>query len=226
MASQVLASHALVSLDEACAQIGIAVGDDDDAVIRTINRASARVAAFLGRAIHYDAAIVESVAGFGTTDLVLSRFPIVAVASIAFDGVAQAIDFDLNSKSAGVLYRRTGWTWTTIRNPGVAQDPLPDAEEKLFSVAYSAGWWTSAQGPASALPAGATLLPDDIEQAALELVSSMYSRRGSGTDVASESLLGYSVTYRPGVAADGSWTAGLPPDVAAMLMPHKGLVQA
>lgn len=228
MTPAILADYALTTLDEACGQIGINVGDDDDAVIRCVNRASKRIASFCGRDLHYSSGIVEYVAGYATTDLMVSRLPIASVASIAFDGAnIDANDYDLRDGASGVIYRRTGWIWTATLNPGVTQYPAPGTEEKLYAVTYAGGFWTPAQGPTSALPTGATLLPDDIEQAALELAAQTYRRRnGSGADVASESLMGYSVTYRDGVAADGAWTGGMPAEIAAMLAPYRSLLQS
>lgn len=223
----VLADHALVTLDDACDQIGIDVGVADAVVIKTINRASERIASFLGRTLHYSSGIVEKLPGLGGTDLVVSRAPIAAVASITLDGVDIGTDFDATTyAAAGVIFRRGGWAWTARRNPGVSQQGAPGTEEPLYVVTYAGGWWTPAQGPLSAKPATATALPGDVEQAALELVASMYARRGGpGADVASESLMSYSVTYKNNVAADGSWTGGLPADIAAMLAPHRFLVQ-
>jgi hypothetical protein len=54
-----------------------------------------------------------------------------------------------------------------------------------------------------------------------------YQRRGgAGADVASESLMNYSVTYRDGVGGDGAWTGGMPPEIAAMLAPYRVLTQS
>lgn len=228
MTSAILADHALTTLDEACGQIGINVGDDDDAVIRAVNRASRRIASFCGRELHYSSGIVENVGGYGTTDLVVSRFPIASVASVAFDGATIAAnDYDILDGLSGVIYRRAGWLWTTTREYGVAQPFRPGAEEKLYAVTYAGGYWTPAQGPLSAKPAAATALPDDIEQAAIELAAITYQRRGgAGADVASESLMNYSVTYRDGVGGDGAWTGGMPPEIAAMLAPYRVLTQS
>lgn len=223
-----LAEYALTTLDEACSQLGIAVGDDDDAVIKTVNRASKRIASFCGRELHYASGVVEDVGGYGTNELIVSRIPIASVTSVAFDGaIIDSTDYDIADGASGIIYRRAGWLWTAVRFRSVAQAQMPGTEERLYAVTYSGGYWTPAQGPLSVKPALATALPDDIEQAALELTAMMYQRRGgSGADVASESLMNYSVTYRDGNAPDGSWTGGMPAQIAAMLAPYRVLAQS
>lgn len=224
-----LAAHALTTLDEACDAIGIDVGDDDDAVIKTINRASKRIASFLrgaGGALHYEAGIVEDVAGFGTVDLMLSRTPIWSVASITVDGAPIAAgDYSIGDKDAGALFAPCGWDWTTRRGAGVSRAPIVGAEEKLFQVTYTAGWWTKAQGPEGDAPAGVELLPDDIEDALLDFITTLYARRGSGADAKSESLMSYSVTYRDDDSGDAD-NQGLPGRVAAALAGYKFLQQS
>lgn len=179
---------------------------------RIINSASGAIERFCSRSFGYSATITEKLVPPPGQRLVLPRAPIVAIASVTLYGTALTADTDsgylIESASAGILFRRYGWSpWDIIRE-GVADQPVPGtARPDALVVVYGGGWVLPSQQ-------GTRTLPYDVEEACLVTAVSLYRKRGRDRDVASEALGGWSATYR-GTAA------GLPDDAAAILEPYR-----
>lgn len=164
---------------------------------RLIAMASAVIASHLGRRCHYGATITEKVKGYGRPRLLLDVTPIVSVASVTLDDGTVVTDFTRENDAAGFLYRRGCWPSTGLTRGGLppGNDPAPGTEESSITVVYAGGWVTPAQAAALVSPPTRTL-PYDIEEACIQTVIDRYRGNGRESDLASESLGDYSVSFR------------------------------
>ncbi len=118
--------------------------------------------------------ITETVKGYGTTQLLLTRSPIISVTSVLHD-VTPVLDYVIEDEDSSILYRRAGWSWTVVSGigfGGIGFNPVPNSEESLFSVTYEAGYilpdWT--------IPPVRDL-PEDIEDLALDYMHFLHINR-------------------------------------------------
>lgn len=207
-----LTSDALTLLATVKIELGIAADTYDDALKRMINAVSRRIRSYCDRIFYYEADIEESVPGYGDTLLRMSRFPILSIDSIAYDGTA--IDSDTYSSAdknaaAGLIYSEYGWVWTAKSLNSVMGDWVPGTEEDLYTVTYTAGFVTPAQETGELV----RTLPWDLEDACIQAVASRWAGMGRDLSIESEKSLNYSVKY---------WsTAGdLSQSVKSMLAPY------
>jgi hypothetical protein len=170
---------------------------------RVVMVASARVAAYLGRPVHYGAAVVETLPATGGDVLFLSRAPVVSVTSVTLstDGGATSETIDASDYTLelgadandvlGVLrHLGGGWGFSGSRF-GAAGDPLPGTERQVYTVTYAGGWVTPGQATAE-LP---RTLPYDVEGAVLDLAVDAWRDRGRDKSIVKRTLLSGSVTY-------------------------------
>jgi hypothetical protein len=131
-------------------------------------------------------------------ELLLSEYPVAEIASIEENGVPLADDaFKVNADTGAVIRRRNGdiaW-W-------------PDASTII--VTYTAG-----HGEGTGLPS----LPPSIERAAILLSCMAYRSRRRDPAIRTATHTDTSVTFGPGPFANGE--GGLPPEIVALLKPHK-----
>lgn len=116
--------------------------------------------------------VIETVKGYGTTNLVLSRSPIITINSILLDQTP-VLDFTIEDSDSSILYRRAGWNWTVVGGfMGIGFNPRPNSEESLFRVDYEAGYvlpnWTLSDDRD---------LPEDIEDLVLDYIHFLYANR-------------------------------------------------
>lgn len=182
-----------------------------------ITSASRMVERFCGRSFSHNAAQVDRVHGFGTTELIVHRPPVLSITSIAFDGeTIPAADYSCVGDDAegGVIVNEQGWINTTMmRAPGAARPDLPDHEQRLYVVTYKGGY----EGPNQSATT-AQALPADVQEAVYKAASYLYQQMASDPTVRGESLMEYSVQY--GNVGDSVGTSGLPLVVEHMLRAH------
>ena len=116
--------------------------------------------------------VSETVKGYGTTQLMLTRSPIISVTSVLYD-VTPVIDYVIEDVEESILYRRAGWAWTAVSGfMGIGFNPIPNSEESLFTVVYEAGYvlpnWTTPPNRD---------LPEDIEDLVLDYIHFLYTNR-------------------------------------------------
>jgi hypothetical protein len=207
-------------------ELGVSAGTETARLERYIHAATAAILQYLNRpAIHYATGIVDSLPGFGTQRLLLSRYPVTSLTSVVIDGTTLASDdYEIDDAAAGIVYRRYGFASTGMYCPGIVQeDILPGTEQRLITVTYTAGYVT----PQQVVLNGALTrsLPYDIELACLQTVAVLRGGRGRDWSVASESLGAASVSYGGMNTAIGRGMAGIIPDTAAALLsPYRRLV--
>lgn len=209
-----LTVHALTTVSTIEGELGLGAGSATALLERLINGASEAIERFCGRHFEYEANISEKVAGYGGVRLVVSRTPVVSIASIAYNGsTISSSEYSIEDADAGLIYRSTGWKWTAIRRPDITQDRLPGTEQKLFTVTYTGGYVTPQQ--AADNPALTRSLPYDLEQACIDAVVTWYRDRGENRNITSEKVMSASLSYN---------RHALPEPVQEMLAPYRRIV--
>lgn len=152
-------------------ELGLADEGDDALIDALIAQASSAIEAACRRVLAREG-VVETVIGRGRSLLMLTRTPIVAIASVRSGGIEVPPDlWGVLSEDAGLLHRRGGW------------DEVP------FEIAYAGGF---------ALPGTPDrTLPGALERACLETVKLWLAARDRDPSLNSENAGGYSASYAP-----------------------------
>lgn len=180
----------------AAADLGASAGDA--ALQRAITAASRVVSNYLGAPLHRRTVAAESVASSGGRYLFLPAVNLVSISSVALGGTALAATEYAIDSAKFARVRRVGalWPFTGIQSGGVVSEPVRSQDTGDVVVGYVAGWITPGQFSINPVSPGAVDLPEDIQQAALEVVTAIWRRRGFDQGVASRSLGGGSVSFR------------------------------
>ncbi len=201
---------------------------------RIVSAVSSQIATYCKR-VFGEERVTMTLPGFGYTNLVLDRFPIVEVLSVAFDG-EPVTDYTTVDAAAGMLYRRAGWAWTVGAFGGQftggaprVDHPMPNSEEAIFAVDSWVGYILPSF-PTSYTPnAGSVNLPAEIEEAALIAIKDRWAARAGGTrgtrgEVTSVKTTGVSVSYAArnasAIATQARLSTGLPTEAVGLLEPY------
>ncbi len=207
------------------------------AQLRTLERKITSVSSQIRNYCHRpfgEERVTMNIKSYGSTQLMLERFPIVEIHSVAFDG-EPVTDFSIDDRGAGFLYRRNGWVWTTGEfaggfpggAPRVAH-PHPGSEEALYTVDVTAGYVLSSFPSGFTPNANSVDLPAEIEEAALITVKDAYANRGgpggARGEVSSVKTTGVAISYAVRTASAMSSqvraATALPVGAVALLTPH------
>jgi hypothetical protein len=133
------------------------------------------------------------------------------------DGVALG-DIVVDDPDAGVLYLAGGWGGASyeLAYPGsVSGHPIPGSARRVLAVTYTAGF-VLPKDESAGPPAVVRTLPQDIEQACIDTVASLFRRRGIDQAAAA---------FDTGNELIGRGVGGvLPGPVRAMLAPFRSRV--
>lgn len=193
-----LPGSALATLDDVKSELGLSDSSADTLLERYILAATGAITAYCNRTFHCESGIAESVAGYGEPFLALSRRPIVALSSIAYDGTAiDSNNYSLHDASAGLVHSDSGWAWTASEVAGLSYQKVAGTEERKYSVTYTGGYVTAQQAQLGEF--ATRTLPYDLEEACIEMACERYHAKGKDNRVVQESMLSYSVQYAQGV---------------------------
>jgi hypothetical protein len=227
-------SEALASVTEIRSALGLTPDSTEDGWIETaILRASAAAETFLGQPVRLQV-YSETVAGYGTGRLMVSRTPIQSVLRL-FNSTSTetAISYAssevrVDDAEAGLIAFVDGsapsWSvaWRTSKAGGDL--PVPGSEATPWLVEYSAGY--SLDGSSSTeMGLGSTgrTLPYDLEEAVQDTVVAWYRARGRDPLVLQRKVGDLSVTYADPSAVGGASMTGLTPRAKALLGPYRRL---
>jgi hypothetical protein len=188
-----LTAAALTTLAKANAEIG--TSGEDDLVEQLIEAISSRIATYCNRTFYFEEDISESIGGYGGTQLVVARPPIVDITSIALDGNTVSSEYySYPNADAGIIYHELGWDNTALASGSwVTVDKLAGTENPIYVVTYDGGYVTPQQAVDDV-----TLtrnLPLDLEDACLEWVNARYQRKGKDPRLQGEKILSWSAQY-------------------------------
>lgn len=166
-----------------------------------LSSASRLIEGYLGRPLA-QASASETFSGSDRVRIYLGLSPVKEVEEIRLNGVAiPASDFSLEDAAAGTLYRRVGFPSERPSAVWVGRTPIDEWGKEIWAVDYVGGYVLPSQegeggDPSYAAPtATETLLPFDLELAAVDLAIYLYNGRGAATNVTSERLGDWAVSY-------------------------------
>src|SRR5882724_1226910 len=190
----------LIALADLKAILGITDGANDTLLGNIIQRGSDAIARFCNR-VFAQRTVIETLPGPGGELLKLKLSPIIALTSIALNGETVDPDtYTLAEPDAGIVFCESYWAYTGHKHSD--------------TVTYAHGY---------NLPdmSGADTLPQDIQQAALELCKGMWLARQRDPSVTMESVPDvYTVQYGE-QGKNGTPIGAIPPNVQELLLPYK-----
>lgn len=220
-----LNANALTTVAEALAVLGIS---DVDLATRLINSASDLFQNRCNRKFVLTDE-VESIPGFGTDKLRVSRWPVVSVTGITYDGATVDITDLFIDADAGLLQLQGGFRWTahydgqTIGTPGIPGTELP-----LYEVTYQGGYITPQHDGDAAAPFDGDdrNLPYDLEEAVLALIRHRKGGRSVVRDptIKSQKLRTWGASYNAGGSNAGGSGSDLPSEVQDAIAQYGRLV--
>jgi hypothetical protein len=188
------ANKKLTTVSAVKEELGIPDADmSQDALISLfIDRASDAIVTFCSRPFAKEG-YRETVPGYGSNRLILSRTPIVEITSVIADSEI-ITDYLLEDPEAGILFRRRGWQWAPTMGWNITWHPVGNSEDLNFTVEYTAGY---------VLPGdqGTRTLPNDIEKACIETVKAWYLARERDPVITAERIGDYQASYAQGLPA-------------------------
>jgi hypothetical protein len=197
----------------------LGVEASDPRLPRLIAAASRAIRSALNRQLHYGASISEKTRGYGRPRICLQVTPVITVASVTLlDGtVLTPSEYSIESADAGLLYRSGGFPSTGAFRGGLPPqtDLASGSEAPTITVVYAGGWVTPAQATSSGWAGPVRSLPEDLEEACIQLCTNLYRGGGQAANVSAESLGDYSVTY-----ADRARVGVLTPAIQELIAPY------
>lgn len=160
--------------------------EDEPTLDKMVQQASDAIVKYCERAFAKQT-YSETVPGFGDNQLLLSVFPVVSVTSVMCAGLA-VTDFVLQEPDSGMLYRESGWLWTTKSIGQMSLQPAPNGEEFSYTVVYVAGY----DLPSELLPT----LPGPVERAAIITVKDWFANRSRNLSIMKMKTTDVAVEYR------------------------------
>lgn len=181
---------------------------DQTACERIINVATAAIERYCGRTF-YKRELVERLQPSGMNRLVLTVKPIASITNVVDDGtVISSSEYTIEDAAAGFLWRDAGWPVRELLR-GISGDGEPNSSKRALVVAYIGGYVTPTMEDLEADPQIVRDLPQDLEQACIEVAASLWRRRGIDRQATA-----YSETNQ----AIGRNVAGLIPDSIVPLL--------
>lgn len=226
-----LNANALTTLAEALIVLGLTTdsgGPVDDKVTRMINSASDLFENRCDRKFVLTDE-VESVPGFGTDKLRVSRWPVVTVAGITYDGATVDITDLFIDKPAGLLQLQGGFRNTAhFDGSAIGTPSLPGTELPLYAVTYQGGYITPQHDGDAASPFDGDdrNMPYDLEEAVLTLIRSRAGARTVVRDptVKSQKLRTWAASYVTSGNSAGGSGSDLPSEVQDAIAQYGRLV--
>lgn len=211
-----LSARALCTVALVETELGLSSGADDARIERLIESASRFIGNACGRpeGFHHEAARVDKVTGKGGPLLYVPKTPLLSVDSIIYDpdDGNETIDSTeyhiVGDGSTGEIYREAGWVWDVAHASAVVSTPLYGTEQQLYQVTYACGYVTRPQG-------GSMTLPEEIEDACIQLVSGRYRWQVRDPSVTSERLLSWNASYKGNT---GGWDLD---SIAHLIEPYR-----
>lgn len=205
----------LTELDTLKDLLGITGTEDDQKLIKFIDRASSAVASYCWRVFPMQT-YRETLSGYDHPLLDLAMTPVLSITSVKFQGSAiTPTDVVIEDRWAGIVRRTTGFDWVTSMHVGLNSYPQHHGESPDWELEYGAGF----KLPGESVGAGEVALPGEIEEAVLSTITDWWTRRGQSSDIQSmRTGDGFGVTYSdPGGAGGGEVRMEIPPRARGML---------
>jgi hypothetical protein len=189
-----LNDNALTLLATVKSELGISTSSDDDYLTRQINRYSQLFEEATDKLWYRADDYVESVKSVGDTRItVQDRRPLLAINSIAVKGeTVDSDDYEIEDADRGWI-RIDDDFWESTGVATMRMERHTKYHELRVDVDYNGGYVTPKQEDDGTF--SPRTLPASIEGAVIDTVAQKYRRKGSQTNVTSESIGSASVSY-------------------------------
>lgn len=214
---------ALMSLTAYKAAVGTTTTADDDLMQSALDRATSLIEGYIGYPLRRQV-YEETVHGYGSMTLTVSRTPLRAIESILYSTETVAsTEYEIENDKGGLIYRELGWPWSARMEYELVARAAPGLETKPYTVVYESGYCVNGSTADGWLTTGEAV-PSDVEAALIGAATFLYKSAGRDLSVSSKKIGDLSITYQSG-AEGGTQGAqlvgGLPNDVKGMLMPWR-----
>lgn len=200
-----LTSYALTTYETVRDELGLSGAEHQTRIERLINSVSRQMATVASREFHRQAGLVERYGVSNQMRLFTHQAPIVSITSITevdSDGVVantiNASTYEVEDARAGSLYRVGGWGDTAPYVGAVSDARLYGQERRSIEITYTCGWITPFQASTAGGAVGTRDLPEEIEEACIWSVVSLYSRGGRDLNITSRTNQEQSISFREG----------------------------
>jgi hypothetical protein len=191
--------------------LGLTDASQDAVLTLLIGQASDTITDYCNVGCFAQQSYSETVRGYGTNQLALSRTPIVTLTSVALDGtLVPTTQYELDDPAAGMIQGIVPWLWTAEIRVDLflyGASALPRSEQYRYTVVYTAGY----NLPGDTLQS--TPLPRAIEHACVNTVTAWYVARYRDPYLKGATVGDQTLSY---AQEDGS----LPPRARALLAPY------
>jgi hypothetical protein len=161
----------------------------------------------------------ETLAGSGSTELMLARTPILGTPTIVSTDNNVIVDFVVEDREAGILYRRQGWTKDVSYFPSITDDFLPDVTHPRFVIEYDAGYWLPSFN--TQLEDDQIRLPGNVEQACILTMKAWWHKKNRDASVSWKQVGDLALGYRGDAAPKGDvQMLNLPPEARILIKPR------
>lgn len=209
---------ALLDLSVYKASAKITTTSDDTVIQYALDRATSLIEGYLGyplkRQVYY-----ETVPGYGSLELQVSRTPVQSIESIYYnDEQVASTSYDIGSAGAGLIFRELGWPWTAGVTYDLTAHVTPKSELRPYAVTYEAGYCVNGSTADGWLTTGEPV-PGEIQAAIQHAASFLYLSAGRDPSITSQKIGDLSFSYMSGGSMTGgqSQIGGLPESVKGML---------
>lgn len=167
----------------------LGVSSSDATLAALITAASSALATFLGYPVHRREGVQETAVGRGSRYLWLESGAIQAITSITVGGSAvdsslYALDGEDGKRKGRIVARSTySWPFTGTWTPGISSTPLNAHDTGEIVVTFTSGWKTPGQVALGTYPSSD--MPEELEQAVLEVVTAWWARKGQDAGITS-----------------------------------------
>ncbi len=189
-----------VTLQEIKDELGISGSAEDEILARYRARVQSTIIELLGRPFAL-ATYQETLPGSGSTKLLLSRIPIIAVTEVLVNS-QPLTDYTVEDAGAGMLFRKNGWTATGLPRWYIVPTVQPGDIDINFAITYSAGYLMFEDDSPT--------LPDYWNQIALEGVVMLWNKRGESANLRSKKVGDMAEVYSGSTDLRGYLTERIP----------------
>lgn len=193
----------------------------DDAIIQSaLDRATSLIEGYIGYPLRRQV-YRETVGGYGSLELQVSRTPLRAIESIMHQTeLVDAAEYEIGNEGAGLIHRELGWPWTAGLEFDLVPHVVNKSELKSYAVVYEAGYCINGSTADDWLTTGSPV-PGDIEAAMVAAATFVYKSASRDFSVTSKKIDDLSISFQSGggggFGQGGSVSAGLPDTVKGML---------
>lgn len=207
---------ALMSLADYKAAAGITTTADDAIITSALSRATSLIEGYLGYPLRRQV-YNESVGGFGSLELQVSRTPINAIEAIYYStDEVDPSSYEIGNSGAGLIYRESGWPWTAGIEYDLTAHIVPKSEARLFRVVYEAGYSLNGSTADGWLTTGEAV-PPDVEAALVSATTFVYRNTANQDGTVKRKQIGdLEIEYHDPTVVQES-VSGLPSSIKGLL---------